>query len=175
MRASKVSVMVNGQQADVEVLPGDTLLDVLRDGLGLTGTRAGCRQGACGACHVLVDGRALASCDLPATAVDGRQVVTLEGLDPRLADAFIEEGAAQCGYCIPGMMAAAQGLLAVCAVPALEQVRAALAGHLCRCGVHARVEQAVLRAARAMAAPVGIDALARPSQPARAQSDGGVT
>jgi nicotinate dehydrogenase subunit A len=138
---------VNGNAVQVPVLPGDTLLDLLRDGLGLTGTRPGCRQGGCGACHVLVDGRSVASCDFPAEVARGCSVTTVEGLPSALVDAFVAEGAGQCAYCIPGMMASAQALLAVVPSPSPEQVREALARHLCRCGVHARIERAVLRAA----------------------------
>jgi nicotinate dehydrogenase subunit A len=143
-----VELVVNGKASRAHVLPGDTLLDLLRDGLGLTGTRPGCRQGQCGACHAMVDGRALASCDYPAEAAAGREVVTVEGLEPHMAQAFIDAGAAQCGYCIPGMMVAAQALLAANPDPTVAQVRGALERHLCRCGVHRRIEAAVLQAAR---------------------------
>lgn len=146
-RPDALTLAINGLAARIEVAPGDTLLDALRDGLGLTGTRPGCRQGGCGACHVLIDGRSVASCELPAEAAAGCQVTTLEGLDPRLAQAFADEGAAQCGYCIPGMMVSAQALIRSVTDPSLAQVRQALARHRCRCGAHRRIERAVLRAA----------------------------
>lgn len=143
----ELTLSINGQARRVPAQPGDTLLDALRDGLGLNGTRPGCRQGGCGACHVLIDGRSVATCDLPAEAAAGCEVMTLEGLDPRLAQAFADEGAAQCGYCIPGMMVSAQALIAAVASPSIAQVREALSRHRCRCGVHRRIERAVLRAA----------------------------
>ena len=144
---------VNGAAKGVEVDdPQTPLLYVLRNDLGLTGTRFGCGLAQCGACTVLVDGRAVRSCSTAVSAVQGRRVTTIEGLgsperpDP-LQAAFIEEQAAQCGYCTSGMIVSARALLAQNPRPSESQVRQALAGNLCRCGSHVRVIRAVLRAA----------------------------
>ena len=145
-----LSLTVNGQTRDVEADPDATLLDVLRDGLDLKGAKFGCGQGACGACAVLVDGRPVASCDTPMWSVAGRAVTTVEGLAGRshpLVAAFVAEQAAQCGYCIPGILVSAAALLAENPRPDAAAVVAALEGHLCRCGAHRRIIRAVLRAA----------------------------
>jgi nicotinate dehydrogenase subunit A len=145
-----VSLTVNGETRDVEADPDATLLDVLRDGLDLKGTRFGCGQGVCGACVVLVDGRPTSSCDTPMWSVAGRAVTTVEALagppHPLLA-AFLAEQAAQCGYCISGILISAAALLAENPDPDEATVAAALDRHLCRCGVHRRIIRAVLRAA----------------------------
>ena len=144
---------VNATARSVELDDPETpLLYVLRNDLGLTGTHFGCGLSQCGACTVLIDGRAARSCVTPASAVHARAVTTIEGLgsperpDPIQA-AFIAEQAAQCGYCTSGMIVAARALLQQNAHPTEAQVREALAGNLCRCGSHARVIRAVLRAA----------------------------
>jgi nicotinate dehydrogenase subunit A len=120
---------------------------VLRDELQLKGTRFGCGAGECGACHVLVDGVSLASCNLPLWAVQGKAVTTVEGLRPALAQAFVAEQAVQCGYCSSGVLVTAAALLQRVPNPSEAEVRAALDGHLCRCGAHNRIVRAVLRAA----------------------------
>jgi nicotinate dehydrogenase subunit A len=144
---------VNATARSVELDDPETpLLYVLRNDLGLTGTHFGCGLSQCGACTVLIDGRATRSCVTPASAVQARAVTTIEGLgsperpDPIQA-AFIAEQAAQCGYCTSGMIVAARALLQQNPRPTEAQVREALAGNLCRCGSHARVIRAVLRAA----------------------------
>jgi len=144
---------VNATARSVELDDPETpLLYVLRNDLGLTGTHFGCGLSQCGACTVLIDGRATRSCVTPASAVQARAVTTIEGLgsperpDPIQA-AFIAEQAAQCGYCTSGMIVAARALLQQHPRPTEAQVREALAGNLCRCGSHARVIRAVLRAA----------------------------
>ena len=144
---------VNRRARRVEVDdPDGPLLYVLRNDLGLTGTHFGCGLDQCGACTVLVDGRAVRSCVTPARSANGREVTTIEGLgspdrpDP-LQAAFIAEQAAQCGFCTAGMVVTARALLASTPRPSEQQVRQALAGNLCRCGSHARVIRAVLRAA----------------------------
>ncbi len=142
-----VKVTVNGQVHGVQAAPGARLLDVLRDDLGLVGTRFGCGVNQCGACHVLLDGRSVASCDTPLWACEGRAVITAEGLPAVLREAFTAEQAAQCGYCSSGMLIAAAALLRVQPQPSDAQVRQALDGHLCRCGAHNRIVRAVLRAA----------------------------
>jgi nicotinate dehydrogenase subunit A len=150
---AKLTLEVNGTSREVETDDPDIpLLYVLRGDLGLTGTHFGCGLAQCGACTVLVAGRAVRSCLAPARSVVGQEIVTIEGLgsperpDPVQA-AFIAEQAAQCGYCTAGMVMGARALLARTPRPTEQQVRDALAGNLCRCGSHARVIRAVLRAA----------------------------
>lgn len=152
---AKLALRVNGGNREVESDDADVpLLYVLRNDFGLTGTRFGCGLAQCGACTVLVDGRAVRSCSATARSAVGHSVVTIEGLgspdrpDP-LQAAFIAEQAAQCGYCTAGMVMSARALLARTPRPTEPQVRDALAGNLCRCGTHARVIRAVLRAAGA--------------------------
>ena len=142
-------LVVNGRACEIDAQA--RLLDALREGLGLVGTREGCGGGACGACHVLVDGRSLASCELSVGACEGRAVTTVEGLDARLRAAFVAEQAAQCGYCSSGMLVAAAALLRANPRPSEAEVKAALDRHLCRCGAHPRIVRAVRRAAEAMA------------------------
>ncbi len=150
---AKLTLRVNGRTRDVESDDPDVpLLYVLRNDLGLTGAHIGCGLAQCGACTVLVGGRAVRSCVTPARSVGSRDVTTIEGLgtpdrpDP-LQAAFIAEQAAQCGYCTAGMVVTARALLASTPRPSERQVREALAGNLCRCGSHARVIRAVLKAA----------------------------
>ena len=152
---AKLALRVNGGNREIETADPDVpLLYVLRDDLGLTGAKYGCGLAQCGACTVLVGGRAVRSCTTPARSVAGQDVVTIEGLgsldrpDPVQA-AFISEQAAQCGYCTAGMIMTARALLSRIPRPTEPQVREALAGTLCRCGTHARVIRAVLRAAGA--------------------------
>jgi nicotinate dehydrogenase subunit A len=140
---------INGVEHRVLAAPDSRLLDLLRDDLGLVGTRFGCGHNACGACHVLLDGRAVAACDTPVWAASPHQIVTVEGLDTRLRQAFIDEQAAQCGYCSSGMLIGAAALLRGNPTPTDAEVRQALDGHLCRCGAHNRIVRAVLRAAHA--------------------------
>jgi nicotinate dehydrogenase subunit A len=150
-----LTLRVNGAIKNVESDDPDVpLVYVLRNDLGLTGTHVGCGLAQCGACTVLVDGRAVRSCATPARSVVGRNVTTIEGLgsperpDPVQA-AFIAEQAAQCGYCTAGMVMAAHAFLATTPRPSEQQVREGLIGNLCRCGSHVRVIRAVLRAAAA--------------------------
>lgn len=146
------SFHVNGH-ACAHVLPAQTtLLSVLRDELGLSGPKFGCGEGECGACMVLVDGHPQPSCNLPLWAIEGRRVVTLEGLGTSLHPhplqaAFIAENAGQCGYCLAGIITSAAALLERCPRPSREQILAALDKHLCRCGAHPRIVRAIERAA----------------------------
>ena len=147
------SFEVNGKAARVDAEPDTPLLYVLRDDLQLNAAKFGCGLGQCGACTVLVDGKPVFSCVTPIAMVEGKKVTTLEGLgttaDPgALQKAFIEEQAAQCGYCIPGMMMRAEGLLKKTPNPSEAQIREALQPHLCRCGTHMRILRAVRRAAK---------------------------
>ncbi len=151
--ADAIELTVNGTIRSLEADPDTSLLSVLRGALGLTAAHFGCGAGQCGACNVLVDGRAVASCDTPLWAAAGKSIVTLEGLGTPekphpLQDAFIAEQAMQCGYCISGIIMSAAALLREKANPTEAEVRAALDRNLCRCGAHNRIVRAVLRAAR---------------------------
>lgn len=152
--APPVRLMVNGRDHEIPADPELTLLDALRGPIGLAGPRFGCGTGLCGACFVLLDGQPRPSCDLPLAAAAGRDVVTVEGLASGDAphpvqQAFIDEQAAQCGYCTAGLVISAVALLRACPAPAPRQVREALDPNLCRCGAHGRVLRAVLKAAAA--------------------------
>jgi nicotinate dehydrogenase subunit A len=147
-----VEIEVNGARCAVDAAPETPLLYVLRNDLGLAGTRFGCGSGQCGACFVLVDGRAMASCDLPVSFLENKKVTTVEGLGAggelhAVQRALIEEQAAQCGYCMSGIAVAAVSLLRINPSPTEGEIRAALDKNLCRCGSHNRVVRAVLRAA----------------------------
>jgi nicotinate dehydrogenase subunit A len=146
---------LNGKAATVESWdPSQPLLYLLRNSLGLHGPKFGCGLAQCGACTVLIDGKATRSCVTPVRQVEGKTVITIEGLGtPEKPDAvqaaFIAEQAAQCGYCANGMIMAAKALLTQTPKPTLEQVKQSLAGNLCKCGTHTRILSAVMRAARA--------------------------
>ncbi len=145
-----IELQVDGRACRIDEAAADEpLLDALRDRLGLKGSRFGCGAGECGACQVLLDGRPVASCITPLRAAAGRAVTTVEGVDAALRQAFVDEQAAQCGYCSSGMLVVAAALLARCPEPSDAEVRAALDGQLCRCGAHNRIVRAVLRAAAA--------------------------
>jgi aerobic carbon-monoxide dehydrogenase small subunit len=148
-----IRVLVNGEAREAMVPPDRVLLDVLRDDFGLTGTKEGCSVGVCGLCSVLVDGRLMTACLLPAVKVDGRSVTTVEGLggaDGGLSpvqQAFIDHGGFQCGICTPGQVVAATALLAENATPSEEEVRDWMTGNLCRCTGYYGIVAAVLAAA----------------------------
>ena len=147
---------LNGATVAVDADPDQTLLDVLRGRLGITSAHFGCGAGECGACHVMVGDRAMASCDMPMWSVADKQIVTLEGLGTAdqphpLQRAFISEQAMQCGYCVSGILISAAALLKRNPSPSEAEVRAALDRNLCRCGSHNRMVRAVLRAASEMA------------------------
>ena len=150
-----MKVIVNGQEHNVSVEPDTPLLYVLRDDLALNGAKFGCGLGQCGACTVMVDGKAVLSCVTPILVVEGRQVTTVEGLGTTenpgpMQRAFIAEQAAQCGYCIAGMMMRSQALLQNNPVVSDAEIRAELQGNLCRCGTHMRILRAIRRAATLM-------------------------
>jgi len=147
-----MNLTVNGSVRAVDAKADTPLLYVLRNDLGLVGSRFGCGSGQCGACVVLVDGRPMASCDLPVSFAEGKQITTIEGLgrDGELHPvqrALVAEQAAQCGYCMSGIAVAAAALLATNRKPTEKQVREALDKHLCRCGSHNRVVRAVMSVA----------------------------
>jgi aerobic carbon-monoxide dehydrogenase small subunit len=148
-----LTLTINGERHEVLTEPHRTLLDVLRVDLGLTGTKENCLEAECGVCTVLLDRRAVNSCIVLAAQCQGREVVTIEGLardgalDP-LQQAFIDHGAVQCGYCIPGMILSAKAFLEECPGSTEAEVREALAGNLCRCTGYQKIADAVLATAR---------------------------
>ncbi len=151
---------MNGQEHHVDVPVNRTLLDFLRHDAGLTGAKQGCDTGDCGACSVLLNGQLVASCLVLAVEADGGQVLTVEGLAPGadlhpLQEAFVRDGAVQCGFCTPGMLLAAKALLDENPLPTEAEVRAALGGNLCRCTGYVRIVEAVLAASRQMARTAG--------------------
>jgi nicotinate dehydrogenase subunit A len=150
-----MTLKVNGRDHQVDAEPDTPLLYVLRDDLKLNAAKFGCGLGQCGSCTVMVDGKAVLSCVIPLMLLEGKQVTTLEGLGSistpaPIQRAFIEEQAAQCGYCIAGMMMRAQALLQRVRKPSDQQIRAELEPNLCRCGTHMRIIRAVKRAAQLM-------------------------
>src|SRR5688500_8585799 len=150
-----VTLTVNGTQHQIDADPATPLLYVLRDHLRLNGAKFGCGLGQCGACTVMVDGRAIFSCITPISVLPERRITTVEGLGSLanpgpMQRAFIEEQAAQCGFCIPGMMMRAQALLESNPSPSDAEVRQHMSANLCRCGTHMRILRAIERAARAM-------------------------
>ena len=150
-----MTLKVNGQNHEIDADPDTPLLYVLRDDIKLNAAKFGCGLGQCGSCTVIVDGNAVLSCVTPLLLLEGKQVTTLEGLGTIEAPApiqraFMEEQAAQCGYCIAGMMMRAQALLQKNAKPTDGEIRSELEPHLCRCGTHMRILRAVHRAVRLM-------------------------
>ena len=148
-----MKLVVNGQPREVEANENTPLLYVLRNDLGLAGSRFGCGSGQCGACFVLVDGRAMASCDLPMSFINNKTITTVEGLEGRhpVQKALLAEQAAQCGYCMSGIIVSAVALLNRNSNPSEGEIRSALDKNLCRCGSHNRVVRAVMRASREQA------------------------
>lgn len=151
---TKITFILNEQEVCIEAKPGERLVDMLRDRLGLTGTKEACGEGECGACTVLLDGEPVNSCMVLATQVEGHRVLTIEGLkrqdgslDP-IQQAFLDAGAVQCGFCTPGMVLSAKALLDKCDNPGRDQVAEALAGNICRCTGYVKIIDAVILAAR---------------------------
>jgi carbon-monoxide dehydrogenase small subunit len=154
MKKRVLSLTVNGDELHALVRANATLLEVLREDLGLTGVKEGCSEGVCGACTVLVDGLPIRSCLTPALEADGTQILTIEGLATRgrlhpIQQAFVDQGAIQCGFCTPGMILASKALLDANPHPTEEEIRTALAGNLCRCTGYAKILEAVKTVAAA--------------------------
>jgi len=154
VRAVTVACRVNGADTEMRGHPMDRLLDVLRRDLGLTGTKEGCGEGECGACSVLLDGQLVNSCLVPLLHAQGTAITTIEGVATgdrlhAVQDAFITHGGAQCGICTPGMVLAAVTLLERSPQPSVDDIRAALAGNLCRCTGYMRIFESVLQACQA--------------------------
>lgn len=147
-----IEFTLNGEKYKKNADPGKCLVDFLREDMGLTGTKEGCGEGECGACTVVLDGRAVHSCLVLAGQINGKRLLTVEGLArggelSPLQKAFIEHGAIQCGYCTPGMLMSSAALLAENPSPTEDKVRTALAGNICRCGDYSAIIDAVLDAA----------------------------
>lgn len=157
MKHSVISLTINGAERQMLVAPGTTLVDVLRESQGLTGTRRGCDQGACGACTVMVDGKTMMSCLLPVETIDGATIETIEGLTPMeglhpIQEAFLEGFATQCGFCTSGMIMATAGLLESNPDPTRDDVVRAISGNICRCTGYESIIDAALDAAARMRA-----------------------
>jgi carbon-monoxide dehydrogenase small subunit len=152
---------VNGRDYHIEAAPGARLLDVLREDCGLTGTKEGCAVGECGACSVMVRDRVMCSCLLFAHSFDGEAITTIEGLAPDLEhlhplqECLVEAGGCQCGFCIPGMLMGAKGLLEKNPNPTDEEMAAGLAGNLCRCTGYAKIFEAIRAAGKILVAKSG--------------------
>src|SRR2546428_4930750 len=153
MKTITVKCKVNGKTEEIQAYPMARLLDVLRENLGLTGTKEGCGEGECGACSVLLDGELVNSCLVPVVQAEGAEITTIEGVAiedqlHRVQQAFIKFGGAQCGACTPGMVLAAVNLLERIPNPTQEQIRSGLAGNLCRCTGYTKIFEAVVPARR---------------------------
>ncbi len=140
----QVKLTVNGKLYELSVLPWETLVEIIRDDLGLTGTKEGCGLGECGACTVIMDGRAVNSCLVLAAEADGKQITTIEGLVDGdklhpIQQAFVDHGGLQCGFCTPGMIMSAKALLDENPTPSEEEIRKAIAGNLCRCTGYTKI------------------------------------
>jgi aerobic-type carbon monoxide dehydrogenase small subunit (CoxS/CutS family) len=151
----KISFVLNGKKTEIQIDPTSTLLWVLRNNLGLTGTKYGCGMGFCGSCTVLIDNEAVRSCTLPVGDVAGKNVITIEGLEKNgklhpVQKAFVEHDALQCGYCTPGMIMNATGLLIKNPSPSRKDIIAGMEDNYCRCGAHVRIIQAVETASKEM-------------------------
>jgi aerobic-type carbon monoxide dehydrogenase small subunit (CoxS/CutS family) len=143
-----LTMTVNGQNVTVEIEADELLVDVLRDRLGLIGTKIGCNEGECGACTIIMDGQAVLSCLIPALRAQGREITTIEGLSEGdelhpLQQAFVEYGAVQCGYCIPGFVMSAKALLDENPHPSRDEIKEAIAGNLCRCTGYVKIIEAI--------------------------------
>ena len=151
----KVRVKVNGNWVEREVRTDRMLLDFLREDLGLTGTKKGCEEGECGACTIIMNGKTFLSCLVPVLKADGAEVLTVEGMAEgdklhSIQQAFWEEGAVQCGYCTPGMLLSAKALIDENSEPAVEEIRKAISGNLCRCTGYGRIVRAIQVASEKM-------------------------
>jgi carbon-monoxide dehydrogenase small subunit len=147
-------MIVNGHQVSLEIESDELLVDVLRDRLGLTGTKIGCNEGECGACTVIMDSKPVLSCLIPALRARGRDILTIEGLSDGdnlhpLQQAFVEYGAVQCGYCIPGFIMSAKALLDLEPSPSRDEIKEAIAGNLCRCTGYVKIIEAIEAVAKA--------------------------
>jgi carbon-monoxide dehydrogenase small subunit len=147
----KIVFTLNNSPEEAMVNPGEVLVDLLREAFGLTGTKKGCGIGECGACTVLLNGKPVNSCLVLAASVDGKSITTIEGIEGDTADslreAFVDEGAVQCGYCTPGMIVSAKALLDSAPDPSDSEIKKAISGNICRCTGYARIVAAIRKAA----------------------------
>lgn len=148
-----INLIVNGETYEVMVRPSETLLDVLRDKLGLTGTKEGCDTGTCGACTVLIDGQAVRSCLILAVSARDKEITTIEGLASEeklhpIQEAFVEHGALQCGFCTPGMILTAKAFLDENSTPTEDDIKVAMSGNICRCTGYSSIVEAIQAAAK---------------------------
>ena len=151
----KVRIRVNGNWVEAEAKADRLLIDLLREDLGLTGTKKGCQEGECGACTIIMNGKTVLSCLIPALKADGSEILTVEGMAEKdklhpLQQAFWEGGAVQCGYCTPGMLLSAKGLLDENAEPSVETIKEAISGNLCRCTGYSKIIRAIQMASEKM-------------------------
>ena len=161
MQEQVINFDLNDEPVSIYADPSLSLLKILRDRFNLLGTKEGCGRGDCGVCTVLLDGKAVNSCLIPAGKVQGRNVLTIEGINGKnqvkaglmhpLQQAFVEKGAVQCGFCTPGMIMSAWALLQKNPAPSIEEVSEAISGNLCRCSGYKQIEEAILQAAKVMA------------------------
>ena len=158
----KLNMILNGKDVSVHVKPGDLLAHVLRDNLGIIGTKIACGEGECGACTVLVEGVSVTSCIYPAMKAQGREVTTIDGLGEHgdlhpIQQAFVDKTAPQCGYCIPGMVMSAKALLDENPHPTREEIEAGISGNLCRCTGYYQIVEAIELAAQGLAEKGGAE------------------
>ena len=154
MAEKSIQFTVNGKKVDLEAAPGEMLVDVLREKLGLTGTKVGCREGECGACSVIMNGKLVTSCLIPVMKAQGATILTIEGLEQNgelhlIQKRFIEDGAIQCGFCTPAMVLAGKALLDENPHPTREEIQLAISGILCRCTGYQKIITAIDSAAQA--------------------------
>ena len=154
MAKKSITFTVNGKEVSVDAAPGEMLVDVLRGKLGLTGTKVGCREGECGACSIILNGKLIASCLVPVMKADRGTILTIEGLEQngemhRIQKKFIEDGAIQCGFCTPAMVLAGKALLDENPHPTREEIQLAISGILCRCTGYQKIIKAIDSASQA--------------------------
>jgi len=155
MESKIIKFVINGQSVEVRVKPWRTLLELIREDLNLTGTKEGCGHGECGSCTVIMDGKTVNSCLVPALEADGQEIVTIEGLskDDKLnpiQEAFVERSGMQCGFCTPGMIISAKALLDRNPDPSEQEIREAVAGNFCRCTGYTKIVESIGAAAKAL-------------------------
>ena len=155
MRSKSIQFMLNGQPIAIEVKPWRTLLEMIREDLNLTGTKEGCGHGECGSCTVMMGGKTVNSCLVPALEADGQEILTIEGLSEAgnlhpIQEAFVENSGMQCGFCTPGMIISAKALLDRNPDPSEEEIRETLAGNFCRCTGYTKIVESIGAAARAL-------------------------
>ncbi len=155
MQTVKINLTVNKKKYTVNVPPLKSLLKVLRDNLGLMGTKIGCGKGECGACTVLIDGQPVTSCLIPVIQAENKEIITIEGIGSEdklhpIQEAFVEEGAVQCGFCTPGMIVSSYALLNKNSNPTNDEIKEAISGNLCRCTGYTKIIQAVKKASKKM-------------------------